>query len=275
MIIKAPSSSGTQYTISNPLWGYKVSVNMPLNISRVSGGPPLIWDNTNAFDFRTLEATWLLSAAMTTLLVNIAKDAGKGRDANVDIILTSGCGFYPFGPDKGDAGTFRARIISVEPEATIGHPQDYFKTTVRFRFNGSYPAYSYSQFTEGALQIGSVTGLRWPDDYHKQGIKYDVVVNETMDGTAYANDRTSAADTYETDLSLVLNQGNMAALVAQMISTRGADINVIPPANTYLFGIENASTATYVCKSLKPQIEIVHNGVNNFSTDLQFYRISG
>jgi hypothetical protein len=248
---------------------------MALNISRVSSGFPLIWDNTNAFDYRTLEATWLLSSAMTTLLVNIAKDTGKGRDANVDIILTSGCGFYPFGPDKGDAGTFRARIISVEPEATIGHPQDYFKTTVCFRFNGSYPSYSYTQFTEGALRIGDVTGLRWPDDYHKQHVKYDVMVNETADGTAYANDRTSAADIYETELSLVLTQGKMAALVAQMIATRGSDINVIPPANSYFFGIENASTATYVCKSLKQKLEIIHNNYQNFSIDLHFYRISG
>lgn len=277
MIIKAPSSSGTEYTVTNPLWGYKVSVVMALKLSRRTGAAPVIWDDTNTYDFRMLEATWFLSLAQTTLLLNLAKDAGKGRDANVDLILTSGGGFYPFGPDKGDAGTFRARIMDIQAEATIGHPQDYFKTTLKLLFNGSYPSYSPlpDLFPEGVLQIGNVTGLRWPDDYHKQNQKYAMNVNQGGDGTPYANDRSSAADFYESDLSLILNHPNAAGLLNEMVTTRGADINVIPPANSYLFGLENGSTATYVCKSTKKQIDIVHNGHNNFGMDLSFYRISG
>jgi len=275
LILKAPSSSGTEYTLPMPTWGYSVTASLALTIERTKNGMPRIWDNGTANDSRTLECTWFLNLADTESLVNICKDAGKGRDANVDIILSSGSGFYPFGPDKGDAGTFRARIISADPQPSIGHPQDHFNTTVRFVFNGTYPAYALpSQITEGSLSIGSATGLRYPENMHTQRALYNAISTLTQDGTPYTLDKATG-DQYECTLDLVLQQPNMAALMAQMtVTTRGAAVNVVPPANAYLFGRENASTATYSCKPLQAEYTVTHNAYNSFSTSLSFFRIS-
>jgi len=275
IIIKAPSSSGTQYTINPPQWGYSVTINLPLVITRTRAGSVLVYDRGSDYDYRILECTFLLSLSETNTLINLCKDAAKGRDANVDFIISSGCGFFPFGPDKGDDGTFRARILSVDAQASIGHPQDLFQTTLTCIFNGTYPSFSFPELkSEGSLTIGAVSGLRYPQNMHEQKNTYNITPVLTGNGTPYTIDKTSG-DVYESSFDLSLNYPNMAKLINELsVTVRGAAVNIVSPANSYMFGRENSSTATYSCKMLQKEITITHNNYNDFSTNITFYRVS-
>lgn len=278
IIIKAPSSTGTQYTLDAPLWNYTTTINMALTIQKVTNGNYLIWDNLFTNDYRTCEVSWLISKDLTNTLISIFKniDVGTGtaRGENIDFILPSNSGFYPFGPDKGDSGTFRARIIEKpKADASIGHPMDYFNTTLKLVFNGSWPSYSLpTAIKEGNLQIGNISGLRYPDNMHIQDSDYGI--NTVLGGDGTPHTFIGNIDKYECGLDLICNQPNAARLVNQLVVTsRGAAINIIPPDNSYLFGRENGSTDTYACKQIKNQIVITHSEYNQFNVSLAFARI--
>jgi len=275
IVIKAPAASGTEYTLPSPVWGYKTDIKMSLVITRTKDGGVMIFDRGSDYDYRTLECSFFLNVDDANILVNICKDAGKGRDNEVDIILSAGCGFYPYGPDKGDSGTFKSRILNVTAESSIGHPQDMFVIKLNFLFTGSYPYYSIpAKKSEGNLTIGSVSGIRYPQNMHVQNNRYNIVHSLTENGTPYVMDKTTG-DIYESTLDIVSNHQNMSNLVNELsVTVRKKAVNIIPPSNSYLFGRENASTATYSCKLLQNTITVSHTNYNEFSTILNFYRVA-
>lgn len=272
--IKAPSG-GTSFQVRPPLWGYTTTINISTEIQKRRDGTYGIWDNTNNYDFRLFEGTFFLNKTQALNLINAFRDTAKGRGVNIDLILATGSGFFPFGADKGDAGTFVCRLTDINAQKTVGHPEDFFNTSISLVFDGTYPSYSPpAQVAEGALQIGTIQNLRWPPDYHSQSVRYNENTTLTRDGSPFSIDKTTG-DSYEATLPMVLNESNTAALLTHLTATvRGNDVNVIPPSNSYLFGRENSGTATYVCKFIQSVIEIKHEVHNRFSFPLSFYRIS-
>jgi len=226
---------------------------------------------------RICRCDWFLGLADTNSLIDIFQDSAKGRAADVTIKLGTSSGWYPFGPDKGDSGDFIVRLLGVSPMASIGHPADYFRTSCEFVFVGSYPVYALpSTQIDGSLQIGTIANLRYPQSMHVQTARYAVRTSVTHNASAYANDRTSTADEYECSMDLTQCQANAALLVNHLAGTvRANNVNVIPPANSYLFGRENGSTATYVCQWIQKEITVKHSQHDQFDMSLQFSRVSG
>jgi hypothetical protein len=269
----------TDVPMPMPQWGYEVKISMPFTITKLSGGCGYsVWNNGTNFDIRTLKCEWFLSAYDTDLLVGIFQDKDLGRAANITIKLgASPTGFYPAGPDKGDINDFVVRLTKIEPKASIGHPQDYFNVACEFVHVGSWPSgYTIPDAViDGSLQIGTIGNLRYPQNMHVQKINYGVSAIITSNASAYINDQTAYSDEYECALDLSQNQANAARLINHMTGTvRSNTVDIIPPANSYLFGIENESTATYTCQWPQKEILIVHRQFNQFDFSLNFSRVS-
>jgi len=271
----------TDVAMPMPKWGYECKISLPLIIEKLSSGNGYaIWDNgANGanYDIRTLKCEWFLSLTDTNTLIDLFRNSAKGRAGNITIKLgVSASGFFPFGPDKGDAGDFVTRLISIDPKPSIGHPADYFNVECEFVHVGSYPVYVIPDANiDGSLQIGTINQLRYPQPMHDQKISYGVHTVITHNASAYANDSTSTADEYEAIMNMGQTQANAARLIYHLCKTvRASTVDIIPPANSYLFGRENASTATYTCQWPQNEISITNPQFGQFDFSLNFYRVS-
>lgn len=264
-----------------PKFGYEVKITLSTHIQKLQNGKYSIWDDgggVTTYDRRQLTCEFFLSATETNSMIDIFTNSAKGRNENLAIRIQSAnhSDFYPFGPDKGDDGEYGCHLISVIPHPTVGHPPDYFNVACVFTSTNSYPGYAIpSKREEGELQIGTIDGLRWPKQGHRQTIEYGVQTNITTNGTPFGIDRTSTADTWDCELPLTLLQANAARLVDHISGTvRASDVSIIPPSNSYLFGRENDGTATYTCKLIQNEISIIHENHDRFNMSLQFSRKS-
>jgi hypothetical protein len=273
MIIKAPASTGTQYTLPNPTFGYTCDYNLATKITKTSDNKYLIWDNGAQFDHSILTCSWLVSLADANTLVNIFKDANKARGGVLDIILSSNSGFYPLGSQGGDSGIYTFIVMEYDQQPTIGHPEDYFYINAKLHStNYTYSYVSKAQTSLGALQIGTITGLRYPDQYHTSNNKINFVSQITEADNYYQIDRTNA-DQYESALSLVQPTGNMGAIINHLVTTvRGNTFSIVSPDNAYLFGRENGNTNT--CKLIQNTITQTHELHNRWSTTLNFAKVA-
>lgn len=273
MIIRAPTGTGTEYTFNNPLFGYVVTVKLGTVISQARDGSYSIWDNNSGgnYDWRSLKCTWMLSAAEAANFVAAFGDSSKGRGVNVDFVFSSASGFFPFGPDLGDEGTFTCRCISCEERSIVAPPNaNYFHFDTEF-VKTYAPSYTPPvQASEGSLQIGTVSGLRYPPDLANPMIDYNVKTVLASDGSPHSIDKTTG-DRNEVEMPLVLNESNMAALLAHLVGTvRNNAVTITPPSNAYLFGVAAGASGAQTCKLIQNTIEITHQLHNRYSTSLRF-----
>jgi len=136
----------------------------------------------------------------------------------------------------------------------------------------SAPGYTpVSVEDEGDLQIGTVSTLRPFQVFPKPNDFINIVRNISRGGVVSNVDIGNSTDIYESEIQLDLRQGNCAALIAYLLSIRGSDFNIIPVSNSWIFGIDNSGTATYTCKNLTNQIEIVHDNFNHWIMNLKLW----
>jgi hypothetical protein len=261
----------TSLTVANPIWGYKSTIKTAMRIAKRADGTYSIYDPGYEYDIYTCTCKTFLHVLDMAQMIDIFLDVTKGRGQQITI--TPGVGFFPFGPYRGDAGPFDVKILNVKQSTTVGHPEDYVECELSFVFTGVWPYYAVScPLPEGELTIATLGGLRWPNSQPKLSNEYGFSTQITHGPNAYIIDHTASMDCWGTDLSLVLNENNMAALQNVMLSTfRGTVKNIVPPANTYLLGVENSSTGTYAMNWIDGTLEIVHETHNRFSTSLTFH----
>ena len=266
---------GKAYRFNNPQYGYTTTIHIATHITPVAPKGYTVWDDGSSYDYRTCRAEFLLYEDDAETLIQTITDDAYGRGIDCNLMLQEGSGFYPFGPDKGDSGTFGVRIIRVEPGPVQEEPWRYFRIAVEMVAT-SYPGYVLpTEVSEGDLQIGTITGLRYPPDFPKSlhNVLYDV--NITRDGSPYTTDYLQSSDNYETSLPMVCNHSKSAALVNHLVSTvRDSTLSVVGGDNTYLFGRIPGDSGTYTCRWIDSSLKIVHVAYNRFSFDLNFYRVS-
>ncbi len=213
-----------------------------------------------------------MNEADTATLLNLWKDSNKARGVTGSIVLDAGSGFFPFGPDLGDAGTFGARMTRLDPSPPLEEPWLYFRNTVEFVMT-SNPAYGLpAEQDEGDLQIGGITGLRYPPTFPEPSIEYAQTTPLTRDGTPYTLDKQPADDKYETTLPMVLRHNKAAALVNHMVVTvRDNNVTIVDAGNGYLFGRSPGEGASFACQWLNEVLTVKHDGFDQFSFPLSFY----
>ena len=268
----------TDVVLPAPNFGYTVTVHTSIIVRRMDDGTYRSWDNGNTFDRRTLNCKWFLSLADTLSLIEIFRDSAKGRGEEIQFRLGgTPTGFFPFGPDKGDKNNFSFVPLNINPRASVGHPPDFFNVECEFENTGVFPSYTPpSPVNEGSLSIGTVLNLRYPDNMHQQEIEYAVETQITESANAFLVDKTETGDRYNVTLPMISRQPNAATLFNHLTGTVRADsVNIVPPANSFLFGREKGSTATYTCSWLQTDVLITHELADRFVFDLEFYRIAG
>jgi hypothetical protein len=275
MIIKSPQGSGTNYTFNNPLLGYTIDYHLSTKISKTANNQYSIWDNGVAYDKIILNCTWLLNLSEAADFSDIFSDYLKSRGSLIDIIVTTGSGFYPMGSQNGDNGTYTFIVVGYDQQSTTGNPSNQIYFNLKLQATGTIPSYTPdSNINVGSLSVGTIDNLRYPDAYHTPDYSINFVAQATEDSSYYLIDRLSG-DKYESELNLVLPQSNMANLINYLKNTvRGNAVNIVTPANSYMFGIENSSTATYSCKLIQDVITQKHELYNRWSTTLKFSLIN-
>ena len=270
--IKAGS---TGYDLPTPEWGYETTIGTALmHTERLPSGYG-IWDNGTDYISRVFKGVWLLSATNTDTLLAIFDDITKGRGISVELKLgTEPTGFYPFGPDHGDEGDFDCRMISIDPKPVMEEPWQYFRTEISF-VEESNPSYSLpTEVSEGDLQIGTITNLRYPPNMPESRTRYGFSTQLTRDGSPYTIDKRNTWDYSAAKFGMVCNQSKSAALVNHLLATvRNNDVTIISQANNYLFGQPGGSDGTYTCQWLDEVIKIKHTAFDIFGFDLNFWGV--
>jgi hypothetical protein len=237
------------------------------------------FDRGISHDYRMLRnVEWLINASDMGYLSQFFRNSSYARSSTFELILGSTpTGFFPAGPDLGDVGTFTFRMIETPNQSGV-----LYRPWKRFTQNMSFvlvsaPSYTPPpQLSEGDFQIGTVSGLLWPQD----GIDYDMqYLNTTVtssSGVPYSLDQSSRDDIF---VARFLQQGNlskMAALVNYLKSASGRtlDISVVAPSGMYFAGIDRGSSDTYTTKLVSTTLSIEHNRFDGFEVPLEFWVIN-
>lgn len=234
-----------------PDYGYEVVARMNIHVVKCADGSYKNYDDGNAYDQRICRFTMTVTAAVATAL--IAKFRNTDRGETITLSLgTDPVGFYPFGPDLGDVGDFTVRILSFRELPWGMQPYGHIPVEVEM-VKVTAPAYSPGAGrTEGVTQIGTVTGLRWPDPGYTPQPDYSVKHVLARSGTPYVEDTGKGDDRYVSEFTLPCCTSNAALVAAYMTGTgRGNNIAIVPGANGYMFGAteqDGTGAGTYVAR---------------------------
>jgi hypothetical protein len=263
--------------IPQPLFGYQVELSMSFKVIAAADGTRTSWDDTAALvpDKRTLSGlNFQLSYTDQAALQAFLNDAAKGRCETIILRLgATPTGFYPFGPDLGDVGDFTCGILQNAPGGALLDPWLHFPTGLILTLVTA-PAYSLPTVVpQGNFQIGTVTGLSFPQAGFAVERENNWLTMATNTGVPYSVDGKTATDRWT---SAFTNNGNASvsgALIAFLKSTsgRGADITVVAPDKFYMFGAENGARGTYTTRLLDNKLVITHNRFDEFSVPLNFW----
>jgi hypothetical protein len=175
--------------------------------------------------------------------------AMRGETVQMQLGATA-TGFFPFGPDKGDLGTFTVRILSWTDGPRLYEPLGYATVDVEMVMVTA-PSYTPGAATsEGTLQVGTVTTLRYPQqdsDVDPLG-QYRTRSDLTRSGAPYVWDLSYAADRWISEWAQPMNSLNAAALTAFLISAsgRGSEIDIVSGDGSFLFGIEQTEQINWL-----------------------------
>lgn len=264
------SSGANSVKLPTPLWGYKTIVSMPLDFSELNNGSSAGYDNGAAYDKRICKCTFELSPAEMGLFQTFLYTNARGKD--VVMTLASGSGFHPFGADKGDVGAFTVSFVVVDHRGIGPEPWLYFHIECEITNTGAYPSYTPpDQVAEGGMSIGTVTALRFPQQWFKPKTEYSVNVQHSEGSLSSWVDRGDYGDSFRTAFSLGINESKCAALLAYITGTiRATNFGITPVENAYPFGYDKGGDGSSVSALLtNGDLEITHNRYNDFTFDME------
>jgi hypothetical protein len=277
-LVMAVKGGGTTITIDHPQFGYTAEIIMPLHITRKANGKYASWDDgedAETFDIYKFRGNFFLSAADMNELDDLIKNTTSGRAAELTLTLGAGSGFFPFGPTKGDGGTFDIFVTDYIPKGTVGHPAAYFNAEMEWTAQ-AFPAYSPpADSGTGPLEIGNAAGvsqvdnIRFPQNYTDLEYVPNFDIALTADGTGKAADYGESGDIHNITIPLTLQHPKAQTLLNHIISTvRANDFSVIAPANSYMFGRDLGDSGTYKVNLIDGIIAVLHSEAQVFDFNL-------
>jgi len=257
-------------TIKTPRYGYNSFISMKIDKTLCSDGSYTFFDNGTVYDRRKCSAQWLLTATELNNMNTMFKDPLKSRGEDVTLNLGTNSGFYPFGPDYGDSGEFVVRVLNYNQGGQLFQPFRYYILALDLQYiSGPSPSYSFSDnCDDGNLQIGTITGIRYPQAGYDPETPYKVFNAVTFTGDVYSRDAGQISDIFETSFKISGNQGKMAALIDYIVSTaRSSNTTIITQANNYLFGRDKSASGSMIVQPTVYEYDILHDRFDNFSFD--------
>jgi len=262
-----------------PIFGYTTTIQMKLAIQPLGDKKVFTFDSGIAFDIRTFRGQLALNIAdqltFNDFMRTVGADNGRAQNLKLDMITDSG--FFPFGPDKGDKGTFTVSFRTVNKPGIGSGPYKHFPDEIVMVNIAAYPAYSLpSQIGQGNLTIGTITGNRFPPDWFEANTRYAAHHAILQGQTAEYIDQGVGADSYSNRFEMVSNHSKAAAVIDEMTATnRGSTFNLVVPADSFAFGRDKSDSGTYVVQMLDNEIEITHETFNRFRYGLNLNYVSG
>jgi hypothetical protein len=263
----------SRITISLPLFGYKSIIDLPFDIEKLDKGLYKVFDAGSTYDVRSCECTFELDSTDTDNLLTFIDTTSRGL-STATMELQNDSGFFPFGPDKGDTGTWTVALELLKDEGVGVAPYLYHRVTVRIVNQSTHPTYSLpTQISEGSMTFGTVSGIRFPQGWFKPDHRLGVHASTARNGTVLYVDKSANADSHDTSCTLICNESKAAAIVNYLVGTARANtFSLTTAANQYAFGMRSGSADTYTVRLIQDKLEIVHDDHNSFDIDLALSR---
>jgi len=266
---------GGTIEITRPIFGYKSVINFPFHTVNSEDTHIYSFDPGAPYDVRYCDCTFVLNATEHAYLIGYINNTMRASNA-VEMVLPSGSGFHPFCPDKGDSGTFTVALEYLGSKGIGEAPYLYFHTNIRITNQGAYPEYALpTEVSEGSLTIGSVSGIRFPEDWFEPSTEYAAFGSTGRGGTVNFIDRGSYADAYNTKFKVTSNESKAAKVIKYLSGTaRAASFQITTGTNYYAFNYEKGSSNTYNVKLNQNDLTVTNNEYNQFEFDLNLNWIS-
>lgn len=259
-------------TLPAPSFGYRTEVIMPLVYSRRADGSYGIKDLGSSYDRRICKGLrFVLSDAEMASLVTLLGGTANGRGEDLELQLgASATGFFPFGPDKGDMNTFTVRAEIKEGGLSVIPFKRFEPELILYYLSGPSVAYSITDtVSDGTLQIGTITGIGYPQEGYPAKVGYALTGGYLSGATAEELDLGAGADSYETRPTLYGRYSKMGALVNYLVGTaRASNISVTFPSYSYPFGSAKGASGAMTVQPLYSRID---DGAEIASIDLDHY----
>jgi len=272
--IRLTAASAAYFDIPLPNYPYSIRIDFPWEIQELESGTFKSKDFGNAYDKRSSEFSFDLTATVMSNLKTFLMTTARAQAYTLE--LASDSGIYPFGADKGNIGPFSVSVKIDETQGMGPNPYQYFNAKLRIQNVGVYPAFTLpTEISDGALTIGTVSGIRFPIDWFDSKVtdRYDIV--HTENSSAYFSDRLSSGDYFRTQAKFILNTSKAAALLYYLSATaRTSTFNLIVGSNVYPFGREKGDNKTFVVQNISTYLEIKHIQHNRFEIPLSLAWVS-
>ena len=257
---------GGEFAINNPEHNYVSRAHLAITPQKTCTGWES-WNNGIARDYRTCSIPrFIHDEADGLALVTFLKN-NQGNEISMAIGTDSN--FFPFGPDKGDSGSFIVRILNRE-FGSFDQFEQFTKSIDLLLVNA--PDYSLpSVVNQGGFQIGTVQYLLYPqlNFNHKTNFSINTGVNYGGEGKSIDHGH----DSFESSFVQQCNTSLAAKLFEFLTGATGRDqdITIIAEYDYYMFGPDNGSDGTYTCKLIHNVIECKHIENEQFEIPLSFY----
>lgn len=275
--------NGSSIILPPPLFGYEANIKMPLNFVYLDDGTEEISDEGQQYDKRKCKATFLLPADNGIFESDIYCTQEEfneffnstARAKNVVMTLTSDCGVFLFGPDKGDSGPFTISMEYIRTPSIQQRPFKFFKCELLFTNVGSYPAYVLpTEVDDGLWTFGDVTKCLMPQNLFSPEQKYTISLVHTENSTAQYIDRGSLGDKASTSFIQQCNESKCAAILKYLTNTkRNNSFDITTRDYYFAFGADHDSAATYTVQLSKDEIVVRHINYESFEIDLQLKKV--
>lgn len=260
--------------IPTPKWGYETEIVMAFKVSKSKyNGYPNTWDNGTSYDYRTCDATWLLSSTEMSNLSSFLENVNGGRNNEFVINIDDGSGFYAFGPDYDGNDEYTVVEISNKRSGRLLRPYNKFEFSCRLLMAFTANSGLTTEVDEGDLQIGTIDGLPFIkniDINYVKGWECDI----SLGGTPLYVDRGIESAHNDSQITFELNQSKAAALINHIVTNiRDNEFNIIVPSGMFLFGAKNGDSGTYTCKLNNNKIRISHGTFDRFMITLDIHLV--
>jgi hypothetical protein len=271
------TSGAYSVDIPVPEYGYKSIVSLGIDVEKLDDGTYTIYDNGTTYDKYRCEC-WIILTPTEMANLNTFLKTSARANTSISLAMPSGSGFFPFTPLRGDAGTFTVAVIVSDTEKIGESPYLYFRVKLIIYNQSTFPSYSIGTVdNEGAFNVTlddtTITGrfpIGWTNPSGELGI-YDAILE---DNSVEYVDRGITREKWTSNLKFTWSKNNTANFLSKLISTvRGGDFTITPQENTYMYGRDLASTATYTTRIIQDTIDITHDNCNQFTFSILVNKI--
>jgi len=196
-------------------------------------------------------------------------------------------GWFPFGPDYGDYGTYQVHVLNVKPSPQLMEPFLWWEIEIEIAYiSGPTPTFALPTPVDyGTLQIGTVATLRYPESTFQSTA--NIGINEAIlfGGNVGAVDKGAYADAWRTKFDLQGTRSKITELINYLVTVPRdttnktySPISIVTVDNQFMFGLEGAAADddggnTYSAQLLSKEILITHIDFDLYNVTLEFLMV--